>query len=557
MIDRMQRLLGAALLLAGSGHACAQAVFQDSFEDTRPTPEEAARFLQQATFGPTLESIDELRDMGYDAWIDWQVQDVAVSVQSDHLEWLESTGENPYQNNDGRVEAWMTHALVQPDQLRLRVAFALSQIFVVSDRLAAIGSHPETLADYYDMLGARAFGNYRELLEAVTLHPAMGHYLSMFRNRRADPQFNIRPDENYAREVMQLFSVGLVQLGPDGTPLLTPQGDTVPTYTQETIRGFAHVFTGWNWNGCEKAGSGGWEFCPQQWLAPMQPFEEYHSAEQKQLLVYPGVELPNGVLAAGGSAQADLDAALDNIFEHPNVGPFIARQLIQRLVTSNPSAGYVGDVAAVFGDDGHGVRGNLGAVVRAILLHDEARHGHETMPETFGKLREPLLRLTHFWRAMDASAQNGRWSEWYPEFDFSQAPLRSPSVFNFFLPGYAPPGEVAQAQFVAPEFQLMTDSGITALANGLGKRIYWSVPPVSADVITIDIARDQALATSVDALLDRYDLLFMAGAMPPSMRTLLNEHLASIDAGSPAGTRQRVQDALFLILTSPQYAVQK
>lgn len=555
-MPRFHPLLPALLAFLAATPALAEPIFSDSFEPILviDPDSDAVRLLQQASFGPTLAEVARVRSLGAAGWVDEQMQ-LPVSLQMPYMTWFQQQGMDI---STLRVEIWFRHALGAPnllapgtvhqDQLRQRVAFALSQLFVVSDRLAAIGSYPMATTSYYDVLIANAFGNYRDLLEEVTLHPAMGVYLSMHKNRRADAVLNIRPDENYAREVMQLFSIGLHQLNQDGTRVLV-NDQPVPTYTQETVRGFARAFTGWNWAGC-----GNWDWCAARWTEPMAPMAAYHdSVNEKQLLVYPGVSLGGGVLPPGGTAQEDLAAALDNIFHHPNVGPFVARHLIQQLVTSNPTPGYVARVAAVFDDDGHAVRGNLGAVVRAVLLDVEARQGHLTLPETFGKTREPLLKLTHLWRAMDARSQSGRLKEWNPEIGLLQAPLRAPSVFNFFSPSYSPPG----LELVAPEFQLLTDSGFTSQSNDYGKRIYYAGDGGSGpDTIVLDFARDLALAADVPALLDRYDTLFLAGRMSPALRTLLTAHLAQIPvAGS--GARTRIRDALYLILTSPEYAVQQ
>ena len=307
---------------------------------------------------------------------------------------------------------------VPGDQLRQRVAFALSEIFVVSNKNGTLAYQPWALASWYDMLAANAFGNYRDLLEDATLHPAMGIYLTHMQNQKADAALNIRPDENYAREVLQLFSIGLVRLGSDGTPLLDG-GQPIPTYGQAAVRGFAAVLTGWNWNntGCGPttyvccteetyARCGPYDYNVPAWKLPIQPIEAFHdNTNAKQLLDYAGAALPGGVLAPGGSAPVELDAALDNIFHHPNVGPFIGRRLIQRLVTSNPSPAYVQRVASAFNNNGNGVRGDLKATVRAILGDPEARFGQWMFPSTFGKLREPLPQEHQLWRAMSASTE--------------------------------------------------------------------------------------------------------------------------------------------------------
>jgi uncharacterized protein (DUF1800 family) len=445
----------------------------------------------------------------------------------------------------------------------------------------------------------------------------MGHYLSMFKNRKPDTMLNTRPDENFAREVLQLFSVGLWQMRIDGVyevqcPSGQPAGtrcyaDTfpaqprIPTYGQNEIRGFAHALTGWNFSRCLPPNGNGsnsgfnswdWTWCDAEpgnsnwrtkigWREPMKPWGEgtafgdvmHASADSKTLLNYLGVSLPSGVLAANGTARTDLSAALDNIFNHPNVGPFVAKALIQRLVTSNPTPAYVGRVAAVFNDDNGatsgGVRGNLRAVVRAILLDPQARQRSQA-PAYSGKIREPLLRITQLWRAMEAQPQSGRWPDWPMDYA-AQAPLGSPSVFNFYSPSYAPTGEIAVAGLVAPEFQITTDTYITRLSNNIGGKVawYWQGnaglngsqwrPPL------INLNRDMPLVDNPGALVNRIDLLFMAGEMPLAMRQLLithaNEIALSWNGISPeqiqSQRRQRLTDLLWLTLSSPFHVVEK
>jgi uncharacterized protein (DUF1800 family) len=604
-------LAGAHDLIAASG-----------FDEPAEGPynrDEAARFLIQATFGPTRAEIDRLAAIGYHAWLSEQI----TATPTRHLPLVDARIQQMGVDNvwDGeRHEEWFRVAMTANDQLRQRVAFALSQLLVVSYENGALEGNPTTLADYYDVLVRNAFGNYRTLLEEVTLHPAMGQYLSMFKNRKANQSGTIRPDENYAREIMQLFSVGLIRLNPDGTPMDADGNpangiQTIPTYNQDTIRGFAAVFTGWNWSTCvrtlggpgqppEDADGDGeydrwweWEWCPidpvantnwklaRAFRTPMTPWQIYHqSAGTKQLLAYPGVARgrvnAQGVLAAGGTAQQNLAEALDNVFHHPNVGPFVARHLIQRLVTSNPTPGYVQRVAAVFDDDNGaapgGVRGNLGAVVRAVLLDAEARRPTTqacTSASTgcVGKLREPLLTLTRLNRAMAGrpTTPNGVWQEGWPEYSTAQAALRSPTVFNFYLPHYAlPHPEIAGRGLVSPEFQITVDTYIVRMANMLNGRIHWQWLgnpglPTSGSwrPTVIDLGLDTPIADRPDQLIARYDTLFTGGTMSRDQFQLLSQHVAGIPFVSwrpEAETRRlRVQDALWLMLVSPEYAVEK
>lgn len=529
----------------------------------------AARFLAQATFGPSWDDIARVRALGYSGWIDEQTT-FPVSSQLRFLN--EATRVTGEMRRERRTDAWFLHAVggtdpfdpavLHKDQLRQRVAFALSEILVVSDATSdLLGNTPHGVTDYYDTLARGAFGNFRTLLENVTLHPVMGIYLSMMQNQKPDPARNIRPDENYAREILQLFSIGLVRLNLDGTPLLE-NGQKVPTYTQDTVKGFAHVFTGWTFSGCAR------EFdCyyydsdAPAWVRPMENHAAYHaSAQSKQLLSYPGATLPGGVLAAGGNGPDDLRAALDNIFHHPNVGPFIGKQLIQRLVTSNPSPAYVGRVAARFNDNGQGVRGDMKAVIKAILLDPEARDV-ASQPANFGKVREPLLRVTHLWRAMNARSKTWFQNEfWNLGYGVGQAPLYAPSVFNFFSPNYSPMGEPAQLGLVAPELQLATDYMLPGMEGYLQSKIFdfhTDNPDVEDNDIAIDLTREMEYATQPAVLIERLNTLFLSGQMTPMMKSVLLERLNAMPAGDRDEKRGRVQEALYIIVNSPEYVVQK
>ncbi len=570
----MHRLFVGLLLCAPIPAAFAQSVFNDGFEVPRDIARiDAARLLTQASFGPTLPEIERVADLGAAAWIDQQLA-LPASHHAPFLDQIRASGEDVYQNV--RLESWFRNALWAPDQLRQRVAFALSEIFVISDRSALEGA-PASMANYYDLLVDHAFGDYRELLEAVTLHPAMGVYLSMLGNQKPDDALNIRPDENYAREVMQLFSIGLVMLDTDGSirdgDPATPGIQSIPTYDQQSIRGFAHVFTGWKWLECESARESRpweWEYCypSDQWLAqsgwraPMRAVEWQHASGVKTLLSYHGVGGGDAIAVPdGGTAITDLGDALDTLALHPNVAPFISRQLIQRLVTSNPSPEYIARVAGVFNDDGNGSYGQLGAVVRAILLDPEARDERWRTSDSYGKLREPLLRRTHLWRALGAHSESGRFYPWEPERALGQAPLRSPSVFNFFNPNYQLPGEVQQRGLRSPEFQITTDTYIVSTSNSVASDVYWRHEGnqyLDPDEIRLTLAPEEQYADDPAALVARYDLLFMNGQMTDALRQILVEHVGAITSDDNADwRRQRVQDAIVLIITSPHYAVQR
>jgi uncharacterized protein (DUF1800 family) len=547
VVARVAVVLVFALALTAWTRANAgDALFVAGFEDAAPTPAEASRFLAQATFGATADDVARVQRIGYEGWLAEQLATPA-SLQ---LPYVRANPAEPDYAPNPRMEAWFLNSVTGPDQLRQRVAFALSQVFVVSDRTDALYFYPEALASFYDLLAVHAFGDFRALLEAVTLAPAMGVYLSMRGNQKADPARGLRPDENYAREILQLFSIGLWQLQEDGTFRRDADGARIPTYDQDAVRALARVFTGWNFAGCADDPNG-FDYCGGDFTLPMEPVEDYHDRDGKRLL--DGVVLP-----AGLDARADLRRALDAIAAHPNVGPFIGRQLIQRLVTSNPSPAYVRRVARVFADNGRGARGDLGAVVRAILLDPEAREGHRTAPETFGKIREPILRLTQVWRAFGGRAANGRFQEWYPEYAYGQGPGRAPSVFNFYAPHFAPRGEVAARGLVAPELAITTTAQSINLANDLHARAWYYVAglvdPVEPSYVVIDLAREAALAADPAALVDHLDALLMGGRMPAAMRA---ELVALLGEYPPECPLYRAAEALHLIVVSPQYAVQQ
>ncbi len=503
---------------------------------------EAYQLLNQSTFGATEADADAVIAMGVEAWIDEQLATPA-SLQLPFLQSL-PIPQPIGQLNVDRVDIWFRNSLNGDDQLRQRVAFALSEVMVVS-QLGALNNYPYALASYYDLLAENAFGNYRDLIEAVTLHPAMGIYLSMLGNEKPNPDLNIRPDENYARELMQLFSIGLVELEPDGSVTVDATGAPIPTYDQAVIEGFAHVFTGWHFAGARSFDAARPNLLNQ--VVPMQLYADFHDTGAKQLL--------GGVsLAPGQSGEQDLDYALDNIFNHPNVGPFIAIRLIQRLVTSNPSPGYVERVAAVFDNNGSGVRGDLGAVVRAILVDPEARP--DLPMEIDGKIKEPVLRLTQLWRAYDARANDGRYA-FFPSFFFGQGPLQSPSVFNFFSPFYAPSGEIRNASLVAPELQIATEFQNTMLTNYFFFQVFAlnSVAEnLDDDDIYINFEEEIGLADDIDALIDRVDDKLLAGTMSDVLRTEIRGMLERVP---PEDAAIRAAEAIYLVVTSPEFAYQR
>lgn len=504
---------------------------------------EAARLLQQSSFGVTLADIEAATGKTAEQWL---LQQLSLTPTT-HADKLETNQGQTRPLPINRLETWWRHALTAPDQLKQRLAFAWSEIMVVSDQGNGLNNQAVGLANYYDLLLKGSTGNYRQLLEQVTLSPVMGVYLSHLGNEKPDVSRNIRPDENYAREVMQLFSIGLMQLQPDGRPVLDGNGATIATYDQSVIEGFAHVFTGWT-----SAGTVRFDRPKADYISPMIAFADYHASGEKKLL--------NGtLLPAGQSPQQDLTQALDNLANHPNVGPFISRQLIQRMVTSNPTPAYVARVSQVFADNGQGVRGDLTALTLAILLDEEARTGFAGVTGQFGKLREPLLKTSHVWRLLASAAPNGHIYTFNLADSHAQAPLQSPSVFNFFRPDYSPNATLQQLGLVAPEQQIVTDSNVLNLQNHLYAQTYQSIFEwVNNPGQNQMLGRFAPYATvlkqqGLEALLDRYNLEVLAGTMSTELRQILRELAAGFSAQTP---EQQAAILLYFIVISPQYAVQ-
>ena len=543
------------------------------------TRNEAARFLTQATFGPVDVDIDRVMAVGYAAWIDEQLALPAANVHRTHWQArdqeLRAVDPNAKAFGDQVLESFWKQAVTAPDQLRHRVAFALSQIFVISMVDGGVADNTRAVAAWLDMLGNQGLGRYRDLLETVSLHPMMGVYLSHLRNQKADARTGRVPDENYAREVMQLFSIGLVELNPDASAKLV-DGKMVDTYTPADISGLAKVFTGWSWscpdwpnNSCFFNGSLDGASDPDRSFAPMVGYPQYHSKDEKRFL---SATVP---VQATADPAASLRVGLDTLAAHPNVGPFIGRQLIQRLVTSNPSADYVRAVAAVFANNGSGVRGDMKAVVKAVLMHPEAR----VLSNTSGKLREPVLRLSALLRAFAFRSDTGHWRVGNTESastSLGQAPLRSPSVFNFYRPGYVPPGtQAATAKLVVPEMQITHESSVAGYVNAVRDGLSLGIGSVNTTVggvplnrrdIQPDFSPELALATDPAALVDRVLARLTHGNNNDALRAELVQAVNSISvplvtplnqAQIDAAKRNRVNAALLLTLVSPEFLVQQ
>jgi len=551
---------------------------------TPPAPvvslQDASRFLDQATFGATDADIRHLSLIGYQAWLSEQFnitqvpQEPAVeqalilnnpACAANDLKCNAALYTQNYQNSILVQNAFWQQSLASSDQLRQRMQYTLSELFVISGvTTPAVGYMPRGEASYYDMLGADAFGNFRQLLQDVTLSPMMGQYLSMLGNDKGNA--NTDPDENYAREVMQLFTIGLYQLNDDGTQKLDGSGNPIPTFSNTDVMGLAKVFTGFGWNVPGNTSDTAWYNCCiyegpgyGEELLPMQVYPGHHSTAEKDFL---GVTIP---ASASPDASGDLKTALDTLFNHPNVPAFISKQLIQHLVTSNPSPAYVGRVAAVFKDNGSGVRGDMKAVITAILLDPEARDtaGDADNPQ-YGKVREALLRYTEWARAFTAQSRTGSYylgSTEDPIWGLGQMTMRSPTVFNWFAPGYVPPGtSIAQAGLVAPEMEMTNVTTVVGYLNYM----QYSIGATTSDGPDVfsSYGAELNLANSPDQLVDRVNLLLMAGAMDSTLRSQIIGAVSAIPvptgdaAAVNAALTARVQTAIYLTMASPSYASQ-
>lgn len=525
-------LVATALLSTGAGAAI------NSISER-----EAARFLAQASLGASRAQIARVQTLGYAGWLDEQF---ALPASGTRWDWLVAKGFDAptYKTSKAGFDACAWRKLLSaPDTLRQRMTFALSEILVVAiDGLIGAGWKTFAAAAYLDLLEAHCFGNYRALLQQVSTSPAMGQFLTFRGNSKYNPLTGALPDENYAREVLQLFSIGLLQLNQDGTPKLQ-NGAVQETYGLDDITGLARIFTGWDFDFDAARGN-----TPDFLRRPMTVNSNRHENGASAFL---GTTIP-----AGLSGQQSLTMALDVIFAHPNVAPFISRQLIQKLVTSNPSAVYVNRVASVFLNDGSSVKGNLKAVIKAILLDDEARNSANIARPDFGKLREPLQRFIGWARAYQVSSASDDWAIGNtsdPAKRLGQSPLRSPSVFNFFRPGYVPPNSaIASAALVAPEFQITNESSVVGYLNYMQRAVSKGVADVLPDYSSL-----LPLAENATALLDEINLVLAAGQLSASNLSLLRTALNSMPSGSDFNRRNRIYAALTLVLAAPEFIVLK
>ena len=533
-------VLGAALALGCSSSS--------STSSTGLSPD-TVRFLEQATFGPTEALVAQVTAQGFQAYLDQQfaapvssLGTYAVVLQGPAQVCPAGAPANCYRDNfTGFLPAveFFHDALTGEDQLRQRVAFALGQILVASGEEVR---RTYAIADYQQLLLADAFGNFRQILEDVTLSPAMGQYLNMVNNDKPNAAAGTNPNENYARELLQLFSIGLVKLQPDGTVVTDGSGMPVATYDQNVIDGFARVFTGWTYPTI--AGLLQKTHNPPYFRGAMEAVASNHDTLAKTLL--DGVTLP-----AGQTAAKDLSDALDLVFHHPNVGPFIGKQLIQFLVTSNPTPAYVARVSAAFADDGSGVRGDMKAVVRAILLDPEARGASKSDPG-YGKLREPALLAAGLARALGVQSDGVflRNASVALEQDVYQAP----SVFSFYPPNYP----LAGTSLVSPPSELLDSTSALQRSNFVYALLFRTIAPdatvANATGTTAPLTDFTGSATDSGVLADRLAALLMHGTMPPGMRQAVVSAADAVDASDPVG---RVRAAAYVIATSAQFQVEQ
>jgi len=536
------------------------------------TDGEAARFILKGSLAATEAEIADIRSVGYVAWLDKQMD---IPVSQTGVAWLSSRGYDQvtvdeFYNQSTFADYMVWNQLIaSPDPVRKRLAYALSQFFVVSTNSIEITWRSNAMAAYWDVLNRNALGNFRQLLEDVTLNPAMGVYLSTLDNKKEDTRTGRVPDENYAREVMQLFTIGLNELNNDGSKKIGTTGQPIDTYTNSDVSNLARVFTGYSYDYANLVRTPSVRV-PSTLVAPLESVirpmtsdttrwsrpqtSSEHSMLEKTFL---GTTIP-----ANTDAPTSMKLALDTLFNHPNVGPFFSKQMIQRLVTSNPSAGYVDRVTRIFNNNGLGVRGDLRALFKAILLDDEATNAAGLTTPTFGKVREPVLRFTQWARNFGATSRTGNWiiaNLSNPATSLGQSPLRAPSVFNFYRPGYVPANTAfATNALVAPEFQIVTEVSVAGYINFMASAI-GSANGVNNDV-KATYTRELAIVSDTAALLNRLSLLLSGNQLTDTTKATIKAALDATtvtDTSALADKERRVYLATLLVFASPDYLIQK
>ena len=554
---------------------------------------ETGRFLSQATMGADLDLINIVKNMDFGVWIDQQITEPVTYLQSEvediweeYLDTLESRGYEDPQDAFGPAmpeltSAWWHNNMVASDLIRQKVAFALSEMFVISSN-SDLGGEAIAMAHYYDKLLDGAFGNYKDILSEVSLHAAMGYYLSHFNNPKAVPEENLHPDENYAREIMQLFSIGLYELNNDGTHQLDNDGNSIPTYDNADIKEMAKIFTGLGPGGINE--NVWWTDEPYfglgifgiDWTVPMAMYEDFHE---------PGIKviLKNDTIPANQLGLDDINEAINVLFNHQNVPPFVSYRLIQRLVKSNPTPNYVERIANVFIDNGNGVRGDMAAIIKAILLDEEARNGEYMFEQHSSRLREPLVRHMQITKGLEIVEEPG--GRYWHNFDYDnslkQQILFAPTVFNFFLPNHQPVGDIANSGMVSPEFKIHdTSSSInyfnaayrwtrdwgelinsgryfynSDLVNDDGSIGGWDMYGFGETYIDYEAYTD--LADTPELLINELDKVLTHGQLSDEVRQSLRDNLPNIswDGYEYGWERERVRTAIYLITISPDFAV--
>ena len=576
---RNASLVGTAALLEACGGGAGST--PSSGPDTNLLASyEAARFLQHAQFSSSEAEIATVKSQGAAAWLDAQM---ALSSSIGGWDWLKERGYGVIDQNrfyemeyHSNYMAWF-QLMASPDGVRRRIALALSEFFVVSGvGVGTISWAQFAMAAYWDVLCKNAFGNFRTLLEDITLNIAMGEYLNTLGNQKEDLATGRLPDENYAREVMQLFSIGLVQLNLDGTPKLAANGQAIETFTQSDVSNLARVFTGYESDNSEGFSQ---TVVPPSYNVrnvgytrrPMVLNANRHSTLRAEFL--------GAVVQAGTDGKTALKIALDALFNHANVGPFFGRQMIQRLVCSDPSSAYVARVAAVFNNNGKGVRGDLASVFKAILLDPEATNAAGLTSTTFGKLREPMVRTAQWARTFKVTSLKGTWKIGNPNYSavdaLGQSPLQAPSVFNFFRPGYVPPSTaMGLSKATAPEFQLVNESTAASYINYLQNFLYQGMWVRAPELITSpenptatdgpdivpDYSSELALVGDPRGLIDRLNLLLCAGQLSADTVTMMSNALSADGStifSSANSKRSYVAKAIMFVMCCSEYMVQK
>jgi len=537
-----------------------------------PNMNAAARFLSQAALGHNIEDIEEVSETGVEDWIDNQLNTPIAFSFLDKVKEYHQYRKDSLDNQEAGESiyfwdfAWWQYHMTSSDVLRQRVAFALSELLVIS-RFSGFGGESYAFADYYDILMENAFGNYRDILQEVTYHPAMGLYLTYLNNPKSNPSEGTFPDENYARELMQLFSIGLYELNTNGTYQLDGNGNPIPTYSNTEISEFAKIFTGLSWQDRDQFFK--WPRADSSYTLPMKMFDDYHEPGVKNLLN--GFQVPDRNPVDGN---ADINDALDNIFNHSNVAPFVSTHLIRRLVTSNPSPAYVKRVAQVFNDNGNSEKGDLAAVVKAILLDPEARSCEAALNPTYGHLREPFTRYFQINKAFDASTLSGNyrnemyWVQHYVE----QKPFTSPSVFNFFQADYQPIGPVDSLDLVAPEFQITNAQTVTGFINGLYRWVLEDNPADERDLFggeyddgyedeisSLDISDEILLANDqhLHILVDRLNLVLAQGRLSATTEQTIIDALKVFEDEDAEDLEFRARLAIYLVMCAPEYLINR